>query len=194
MRIAIIGSGQVGRALMSALESAHDVRFAGRDDAAATARWSEVVILAVPWGAALEVVRGLGDLGGRVLIDATNPMEMRDGRLALATGVGRSGVEMIAEAAPTARLVKAFNQTGADNMARAGTFGTRPVMFVAGDEAGARATAMTLVDDAGFEALDGGPLAASRELEALAMLWIRQAFGGRRRNWAFTIETRGETP
>lgn len=193
MKIAIIGSGQVGQALKIALEGDHEVRFAGRGDAPVVVEWSDVVILAVPWHAALDAVRAVSDFGGRVLLDATNPLEMRGGMLGLATAVGCSGAEMVAEAAPTARVVKAFNQTGAENIARARAFSSAPVMFVAGDDKAARETASALAHDAGFEAIDGGPLAASRELEAFAMLWIRQAFGGRGRNWTFAIETLGET-
>lgn len=193
MRIAMIGSGHVGQALMSALGTKHEVRFADRSDAATTAMWSEVIILAVPWAAALTVVGALGDLEGRVLIDATNPLAARDGMEALDRSVHRSGGEMIADAAPTARVVKAFNQTGAENMANAGSYSKPPMMFVAGDDADARATAATLVRDTGFEPLDGGEMAAARELEALAILWVRLASSGSGRAFAFSIAAPGDT-
>ncbi|MEM1362371.1 MAG: dinucleotide-binding enzyme, partial [Pseudomonadota bacterium] len=54
----------------------------------------------------------------------------------------------------------------------------RPLMFVAGDETAAKQTALTLAEDAGFEAVDGGPLSNARHLESLAMLWIWSALKG----------------
>jgi predicted dinucleotide-binding enzyme len=70
--------------------------------------------------------------------------------------------------------VKAFNQTGWQNMSEAKTFpeGQKPVMFVAGDDAEAREAVLGLAGDLGFEAVSAGPLTMCRYLEPLGMLWI----------------------
>ena len=74
------------------------------------------------------------------------------------------------------RVVKAFNTTGAPNMADPAYPGGTPVMPVAGEDDAARALALGLAADVGFDAVDAGPLAAAADLEHLAMLWIRLAF------------------
>jgi predicted dinucleotide-binding enzyme len=71
--------------------------------------------------------------------------------------------------------VKAFNTTGAANMASAKAFNLKPMMPVAGDDAGAKRIAMDLAAVLGFEPVDAGPLAVSRLLEPMAMFWIKQA-------------------
>jgi len=71
--------------------------------------------------------------------------------------------------------VKAFNTTGANNMADSRYSGGKLLMLVAGDDQQAKQTTMTLASDLGFEAVDAGPLAMSRYLEPMAMVWIRLA-------------------
>jgi predicted dinucleotide-binding enzyme len=95
--------------------------------------------------------------------------------LALSIGHATSGAEEIARAVPGARLVKAFNTTGFGVMEDAFRFAPRPVMFAASDDAEARAVALRLAGDIGFDPVDAGPLAAARLLEAHAMLWIELA-------------------
>jgi predicted dinucleotide-binding enzyme len=73
-------------------------------------------------------------------------------------------------------VVKAFNTTGSGNMADPRYGAGAPVMFVAGDDDDAKQTAMDLASGIGFDATDAGPLAAARDLEHLAALWIRLAY------------------
>jgi len=191
-RIAVIGAGKVGGGIgLAWLRAGHDVRWGVRDrsgvgrdeppperlfDPVTAIEGADAILLATPWQAAEQAVRGLGDLAGRLLIDATNPLRMGAHGLELALGFDTSGAERIADWAPGARVVKTLNQTGAENMADAERFARRPVMFVAGDDAEGKAIAMALVGDLGFEAIDAGPLRSARLLEPLAMLWIDQAF------------------
>jgi predicted dinucleotide-binding enzyme len=199
MNIAIIGSGNVGGALAQALGRAgHGVRFGtrtpdpGKANEATVAdvvQQADLTILAVPFDAAADVIAAAGGFAGKLLIDATNPLGMRDGALGLTMGFDTSGAERIAALAPKARVFKAFNQTGFENMADARRYPSRPAMFVAGDDETAKPTVMTLVADAGFEAIDAGGLRAARLLEPLAMLWISLArMRGLGPNFTFTVQ------
>jgi predicted dinucleotide-binding enzyme len=188
MRIAVVGAGSVGGALgFGWSEAGHDVVFAVRDlgspsanEAAARggqlvslgeAADAEVVVLAVPWTAMDATLEALGDLAGRIVVDATNPVSPPFAGLDVAGS--DSGGETVQRTLAGARVVKAFNQTGWQNMAEARSFQEgRPVMLVAGDDAEARTVVLGLAGDLGFEGVDAGPLAMSRYLEPLAMLWI----------------------
>jgi predicted dinucleotide-binding enzyme len=185
MQVAIIGSGNVGQALAQALRRAgHQVTFGARNPAAGkpdetstaeAARHADAIILAIPFAAAGEVIAAASGFAGQILIDATNPLGMGEGGLGLTMGFSASGAEQIAALAPAARVFKTFNQTGFENMADARAYADRPVMFVAGDDAAGKPTVLSLVTDAGFEAVDAGGLRAARLLEPLAMLWIELA-------------------
>ncbi len=101
----------------------------------------------------------------------------------LTLGFSTSGAEHVANWAAGARVVKAFNTYGWENFADArypNAAGLRPVMFTAGDDAAAKATVAGLAAEIGFEAFDAGGLRAARELEPLALVWIRAAMSGAR--------------
>jgi 8-hydroxy-5-deazaflavin:NADPH oxidoreductase len=199
MRVAIVGAGKVGLALGGALKRAgYDVVFGVRTpDAGLPEQMSimtavgkaDVVILAVPFGAVADVAAAAGGLAGKVVIDVTNPLGMTPDGLGLTKGFATSGAEEIAALMPAARLYKAFNQTGLENLGDARGYDKRPVMFVAGDDPSGKPLATRLVEDAGFEAIDVGGLRAARLLEPLAMLWIELA---RKRglgpNFTFALE------
>src|SRR5258708_442994 len=177
MNIVIVGAGNVGRALGAGwLKAGHKVPLAGRDtgsgNAAAltqqgfaivavkeAAAAAGVIVLALPWAALASVVKGLGSLAGKIVIDATNPLAPD---MSLAVGHNDSAGETVARLAPGARVVKAFNTTGADNMADSSYGGSKLMMPIAGDDADAKTTVMSLARDLGFEPLDTGPLAMSR--------------------------------
>ncbi len=192
MKIAVIGTGNVGGNLGRLWAAGgHEISFGVRDvqaekvqdllrksgpTAKATAVSdavvdAEVVVLAVPWDVAEAVVRGT-DLRGKILVDATNPIAPG---LELATDHTTSGAERVAQWAPDARVVKAFNTIGANNLEDPTFAGQRATMFVCGDDPEANAIVQRLSDELGFEAVDAGPLANARLLEPMAMLWIRLA-------------------
>ncbi|HEX5614729.1 MAG TPA: NAD(P)-binding domain-containing protein [Acidimicrobiia bacterium] len=206
MDIAVVGAGNVGSALARrfvALE--HQVTFAARDpqsprvlaaraafpdagvrslaDAVASA---DLVVLAVPGSAVEDAVRGV-DLGGRVVMDATNPF-----RTTLPEGVA-SLAEAIATWAPGARVVKACNTTGSGVMADPFAAGdVLPVMPYCGDDAAAKDLVAGLIGALGFEPLDAGGLDAARLLEALAELWVHLAYGrGLGADIAYAVLRRG---
>jgi predicted dinucleotide-binding enzyme len=144
------------------------------------------VVLALPWPVADHAVKSLGDLKGKVIIDCMNPLTMKDGALGLERGYTTSGGETVATWLPGAKVVKTLNQVGAEMMMAGARFEGRPVMFVAGDDDGAKSTVAGLVSELGFEALDAGALKQARILEPL--VWINQALiRGLGRNWAFGV-------
>jgi len=144
------------------------------------------VVLATPWAAAREAVKAAGDLSGKILIDATNPLKPDLSGLAL--GHTTSAGEEVARWATGARVVKAFNTTGARNMADPRLGGQSASMFLCGDDAAAKKTVAGLAEALGFEPVDAGPLAQARLLEPLAMLWISMAYAfGHGPNIAFKL-------
>jgi len=206
--IAILGAGNVGMALARALIARGESVVFGvpnpdkyRDAVAALGpsatigntagaiEGAEVVVLATPYGAALDIARSVADWIGRILVDATNPLA--PGLAGLSVGTTTSGAEQIAAAARGARVVKAFNTTGAENMADSRYAQGQPMMPVAGDDAAAQQQVMALATLIGFDAIDMGPLSAARYLEPLAMVWIHLAFKqGQGRRFAFARMTR----
>lgn len=209
MRLAIIGAGNVGTVLGTGWrEAGHDVRFGVREPKAAkhaalprgsvmtsaeAIDGADFIVIATPWSETEKAVRGLGNLAGCKLIDCTNPLEMGPGGLRLAIGHTMSGAEQVAAWAQSAAVFKTFNQTGAENMAKAKTFNPRALMFVAGDEPRGKQQVMQLVEALGFEAIDGGPLHNARLLEPLAMVWIDQVMRGASRDFAFALVRRSDS-
>ncbi len=205
MRIAIIGTGNVGGALARGLAGkGHAVTLGARNPEApavvelaaatgaaraapaAAAGGAELVVLALPWGTAEAAVRALGDLSGRIVVDCMNPIGRTAAGLGLTLGHTTSGGETVAGWLPGARVVKTLNQVGAEIMADNAAMPHRPAMFMAGDDAAAKIAVGGVLADLGFQPVDAGGLVRSRLLEPLGMLWITQALlQGKGRNWAF---------
>ncbi len=205
MRVAIIGTGKVGSAIARGLKGkGHDVALGSRDPqaahiaalasatgavtkrpAAAVAE-ADLIVLALPWGAAETAVKALGPLTGKTVIDCMNPLGMVGGALGLTVGHSTSGGEIVQGWLPGAHVVKTLNSVGAEIMAKNDTLPQRPVMFMAGNDNGAKAQVATFLTDLGFAALDAGDITKARLLEPFAMVWINQALvRGKGRNWAF---------
>jgi len=157
MKIAIIGTGNVGGALARGLtKTSHEVVLGTRKVTEAAqqlatevnaelgspgdaARFADLIILALPWIGAEAAIKSLGDLSGKVVIDCTNPLGMIGGTLGLTIGHTTSAGEIIAGWLPGAHVVKTLNQVGAEVMANNAGMSPRPVMFMAGDSADAKA-------------------------------------------------------
>lgn len=209
MSISIIGAGNVGLALGRAfLRSGERVVFGVPDpdkyaqtiaqlgdgarvtDTTQAIAASELVILAVPHTAVASIASSVKDWQGKVLVDATNPLAPALAGLVL--GTHTSAAEDLAKLAHGARVVKAFNSTGAENMANASYPHGKPCMPVCSDDEQARRRVLALATGIGFEALDAGPLMAARYIEPMAMLWIHLAFKqGLGRQFAFGVLRRG---
>ncbi len=207
MRIAIVGTGSVGAALARGLTGkGHAVTLGSRDPEAEKVRAlaaetggravrpsdavaaADAVILALPWSAVETAVAGLGDLSGRIVIDCTNPLGRVGGALGLTLGHTTSGGEVLQALLPAARVVKTLNQVGAEIMGRNAHLPQRPVMFMAGNDAAAKAQVAGLLRDLGFDPLDAGGIDKARLLEPFALVWINQALArGKGRDWAFAV-------
>lgn len=180
--IGIIGAGQIGRAIAAAL-ARHNIRAtlsnsrgpqslaetvaaigpsieAGTRETAAS---KEIVFVAVNWSKLSAALAGLPDFGGRIVIDANNPIEAPLFKPA-ALG-GRASSEVFADLVPGARVVKAFNHLQPDLVAGDPTReGGRRVLFYSGDDAAAKAEVGALIDRLGFFGIDLGPLALGARL------------------------------
>lgn len=176
-KIGIIGNGNVGSALKRGLERAgYAVRNVGKDPNGVreTAAWGEVVILAVPFSAVDDAIRGMGEsVDGKTLLDVTNVVTS-DYQLAL--GCTTSGAEELQKKAPGARVIKAFNTAFAGHMAT-GRVKNEPItLFVAGDDAEAKSTVLQLGREIGFDPVDAGPLQNARWLETLGYFHIQLGY------------------
>lgn len=186
MQIAIIGAGSVGESLGRGWAAGgHDVVFGVRDTGAekvqrllsrveGTARATsvpeaaeagEVVVLAVPGAAVVDVADRLGTaLAGKTVVDPTNQLHPPED--------GRSLAERVAHVVSDAHVVKAFNTVGAERLRDPVVDGERATMFLCGDSAAAKQTVSGLAEDLGFEVVDTGVLGDAGMLEDLARLWI----------------------
>jgi 8-hydroxy-5-deazaflavin:NADPH oxidoreductase len=190
MQIAIIGTGNVGLALAgSFIKAGHGVTLAARDadktrqiasrvgaSAAATAKEAaaaaDVVVIAIPYGEVESVAKSIASVtAGKVVIDATNPLKADFS--GLATEGGPSGAERLAKLLPDAAVAKAFNTVLASLQANPNMYGTTLDALFATDDDHARKVMRDLIASMGFRAVDAGPLAGARELEALAWLNIK---------------------
>jgi len=188
MRIAMIGTGNVGKALGPAFQRAgHDIVYGVRDPADPrhaggdfrlvrdAADWAHTIVLAVNWGQIDEVLADCGEMAGKILIDCTNPLSFGPEGIALVLGFDTSGGEIVASKTK-AKTVKTLNHVGSPVMASAHRYATRPIQFVSGDDAQARQVVSGLLRDIGFEPIDYGGIENARKLEPLAILWIDQAY------------------
>jgi predicted dinucleotide-binding enzyme len=130
------------------------------------AAFGEVLLISVPYAALPQLGRDLESfIKGKVLLDTCNPIPTRDGDMAIeakAKGTGIASPQLL----PGARLVRAFNSVGyAMLQSEAHRVGERVAIPLAGDDAEALATALRLVQEAGFEGVVVGSLARAKEFD-----------------------------
>lgn len=194
-RISIIGTGNMARTLGSrAVAGGNAVEVIGRDaskaDALArviggattgtigAAPVGDIVILAVPYAHAVPLVRQFGNaLSGKVIVDITNPFN--PDITGLVTPEGSSAAQEIAKAAPAgAHVVKAFNTVFGHVLAARAPEDPRPLdVFIAGDDAEAKARVSLFVESLALRPLDVGDLTSARWLEGTSVLLMRAMFG-----------------
>jgi len=207
MNIGIVGSGNVGATLGRRFAATgHSVAFGTRHPDSSemaelarlpgarvtsqreAAQSSDAIVLATPWPATAEALRGLGDLTGKILLDCVNPLKPALDGLEVANT--SSAGEQVAHWAPGAHVLKIFNTIGYNVMENP-LFGSTPAtLFYCGDDAAAKSVARDLADAIGFDPVDAGPLRQARVLEPFALLWISLAIGSQGREIAFRLMRR----
>lgn len=195
MNITVIGAGNMGSAFVKQLTHAgHQVTVTARDVAkaetvaaahtGATAvsaeraiDHAEVVIIATMYDDAVNALRSVGDLQGKVVIDITNPLTAD--YMGLTLGYETSAAEEIAKAVPGVDVVKAFNTVFAQVLAEGGDFGDgrKVTAFIAGDSQQSKDKARAVAESMGFVTIDAGGLKNARYLEPLAGLNIYLGYG-----------------
>lgn len=201
MKIAIIGSGNVGGALAQQwIKAGHTVligakfplseknitlatkigedRFAAIENAV---KQSEVILIATPPTAIFEILEQIGDVSGKILIDATNSV--------MKTPEPYKTVYHCLADKTSAEVVKCFNTTGFENMLNPSYNGEGIDMFMAGDSDNAKAVAKQLALDCGFSTcIDFGKADKVELLEKFALSWINLAImQGHGRDMAFKV-------
>ncbi|MGH7715485.1 MAG: NADPH-dependent F420 reductase [Vulcanimicrobiaceae bacterium] len=198
MRVGILGSGEVGKALARGfLSRGNIVTIASRepekladltrqhpDKLSAgtfeqTAREGEVLVLATAFSVVKNAIdlAGVNNFSGKVVIDVTNPLQFEEGKApSLSVAGNDSAGESVQRWLPDANVVKAFNTVGhalfVDPQFPAGP----PTMFVAGNDDRAKNIVEQIAESFGWNVVDAGPIQAARYLEAMAMLWITYSF------------------
>lgn len=183
MTLAIIGTGNMAKGLATVFSTTGNaIVFGSRQPSDAAVSIADavakanIVFLAVPYDAAADVVKAAGGLAGKIVVDLTNPMKADFSGLAI--GFSTSAAEEIARLAPQAKVVKGFNTLFASVLQNRGQVaGTPATVLLAGDDADAVAQVTALVSAAGLKAIVAGPLAAARNLEAVAALNIGLGYG-----------------
>ncbi|WP_293150554.1 MULTISPECIES: NADPH-dependent F420 reductase [unclassified Microcoleus] len=217
MKIGIIGAGNVGGTLGRILtQKGHSIVFGVRDPQSAkvqsaveatggnagaasvgeAASHGQVLILATPWNGTQEAlakpskrIAAAGDLTGKIIIDATNPIELTPAGLAAGLTIGHttSAAEEIAKWAIGAQVVKAFNNIGASCFENLQFGSQTATAFICGDSTDAKKIVTNIAEDIGFEVVDAGTLQQARLLEPLGMLWINLAFSGMGQDFAINL-------
>jgi predicted dinucleotide-binding enzyme len=186
--ISIIGTGSMAAALGGlAAKAGHTVEVTSRDAAKAralaeqvgagattgtfgAAPAGEIVILAVPYSAVLDVVKRYGEaLAGKILIDITNPVAAD--HMSFVTPGESSGAQEIAKAAPAnVTVVKAFNTQFSNVLVAGSADGHTLDVFLAGDGADEKARVSEFIESLGLRPMDTGPLPMARTLEHVCLL------------------------
>jgi 8-hydroxy-5-deazaflavin:NADPH oxidoreductase len=200
MRVGILGSGLMGGKLGTLFARAgHEVVFSYArseeklkrlaKDAQGNARVgtpreaardADALLLAVHWSRIDDVLEQAGDLSGKVIVSCSLPMNDDDTGLVIAHT--SSGAEALARKVPGARVVSAFGTVPSEVLSRvfeAKGGAARPSLMYCGDDEGAKAVAVTLIRDAGFDPVDAGPLRIARYAEPFALLVGELAYGER---------------
>jgi len=192
MRIAVIGTGSVGRVLSAGLRRiGHDVVVGTRDPDEPRARpeWAddpalttfaeagagaELVVNATGGNVSLDALADV-DLDGKVLLDVANPLDFSAGFPPTLTVKDTDSLaEQLQRAFPTARVVKSLNTVNAAVMVDPGHLPGETTIFVAGDDAAARALVRGLLVELGWsDIVEFEALEAARGLEMWLAMWVR---------------------
>ena len=191
MKVTIIGAGNMGRGVGTrVVAGGHELEILDRDPAeaqkladelggGATALdgpggiGGEVVVMALYYPGIKDAVQQYADeLGGKVVVDITNPVDTETWDR-LATPPGTSSAEEVAALVPAGtQVVKAFNTTFAGTLVAGEIGGQQLDVLIAGDDEDAKRKVAQLVSDGGLNPIDVGPLSRAQQLEQLGFLHI----------------------
>ncbi|MDJ0646500.1 MAG: NAD(P)-binding domain-containing protein [Flavobacteriaceae bacterium] len=198
-KVGILGSGVVGQTLGNGfLKHGYEVMIGTRDpnklaewksnagqqasigSFKETVQFSNLIVLSVKGTVAEKVISSLGSeaLKGKVIIDATNPIEdaaPENGVLRFFTDINKSLMETLQEKAPDAHFVKAFNSISSVSMVNP-KYENKPTMFICGNNEDAKKQVSEILDIFGFEVEDFGTAQAARAIEPLCMLFCIPGF------------------
>jgi predicted dinucleotide-binding enzyme len=208
MKIGILGSGVVAKALASGfLKYDHAVMFGTRSPAkladwtnqhggdagtfAEAAAFGDLIVLAVKGTAAATVLHAAAPphLAGKPVIDTTNPIAdapPENGVLKFFTNLDESLMERLQSEFPEAHFVKAFNSVGNALMVDPHFAGGKPTMFICGNNSEANQVVGEILDQFGWEVADMGKAEAARAIEPLCILWCIPGF--LRNEWGHALK------
>lgn len=207
-KFGILGSGEVGQTLAAGLNAkGHEVKIASRQPSKLTdftaktgiasgtfadvARWAEHAVLAVKGTASIAAIGEAGpdNLRGKLVIDATNPISddpPQDGVLHFFTEPNSSLLEQLQAKYPDVHFVKCFNSVGSDLMVDP-KLSVQPTMFYCGNDAKAKTTVRTVLEQFGWDPADMGSAKSARAIEPLCLLWCIPGFRENTWNHAFKL-------
>jgi len=202
VKVGVLGSGDVGKVLAGGfLKLGHEVRIgsrspeklkewaAGAGDGASTgtfaeaAEFGDIIVLATHGEGTQSAIEmaGAANFDGKVVIDATNPLDFSSGGPQLSIGLNDSLGERVQRWLPKARVVKAFNTVGNAHMIDPQFPGGPPTMFIGGNDADAKKLVTQVCEAWGWEVAALGGIDASRYLEPMCMAWV--VYGIRTGTW-----------
>lgn len=211
MKIGVLGTGDVGRALGNAfLKLGHEVMMGARQTPHAkaqdwakaagphaktgtfadAARFGEVIVVATLGTATEEALKRaqVEHFNGKLVIDTTNPLDSSRGMPpSLFVGTTDSLGERIQRLLPRAHVVKAFNTVGNAHMFKPAFVGGPPDMFICGDNEDAKKLMGQLLRDFGWGVIDIGGISGSRYLEPMCLTWVLHGIRSGSWNHAFKM-------
>ena len=199
MKVGILGSGDVAKVLAGGfLKHGHEVLMGTRSPTkladwakqnprgrigsfAEAAQFADLAVLAVKGSVAADALRAAGavNLGGKSVIDATNPISDQppvNGVLRFFTNLDESLMERLQREFENLHFVKAFNSVGSASMVNPQFKGGKPSMFICGNDDAAKKVVTGVLDQFGWETVDMGKAESARAIEPLCMLWCIPGF------------------
>jgi predicted dinucleotide-binding enzyme len=208
LKVGILGSGSAGQTLGKGfIKLGHDVVIgtrepsklndwklaagpkAGAKSPDEAVRQGEIVIISVLGSAAETAIRnaGVDNFAGKIVIDASDPLDFSSGKPGLFVGTTDSLGERIQRLLSDAKVVKAFNTVVADVMIDPSLSGGEPDMFIAGNDHEAKSVVSGLLNDFGWPVIDMGGIESARWLEAISLAWVVYSHRTGKVNHAFKL-------
>ncbi len=208
--IAVIGTGSVGGALGPRFaELGHTViygtRTPEREDVQAlvaatssgatattppeAARMADIILLAIPWSVAEDVLVSLGDLSGKIIIDPINPRVVgEDGWRDYPSYI--SNAERLQALAPRSMVVKAFSTFSSETMIDPGKADHPVTIPLAGNDVAAKARVAEICAALGFDSIDFGPVRFAHIIEGLYLLRANARLNDHDFEWNYVLSER----